>query len=130
MTHWWSKPAAGDIVWCYFPTPNPKPRPVLVMSVFEEDAPNYEVRVAYGTSQKTNRLFSGEFAIRKMEHAAAFAAAGLSFDTKFDLREIEELPFNSNYFSPPPNPRFGNSPKLGILHPSMMQAAQAAHSTV
>jgi hypothetical protein len=128
--HWWQKPAAGDIVWCYFPAPNPKPRPVLVMTVFEESAPHFEVSVAYGTSQKTDRLFSGEFVIRKMEHLAAFAAAGLSLDTKFDLGELEELPFNSNYFAPPPNPRFGHNPKLGILHPSMMQAVQAAHSAI
>jgi hypothetical protein len=35
--------------------------------------------VAYGTSQKTDRLYSGEFRITKSEHPAAYASAGLSY---------------------------------------------------
>lgn len=52
------------------------------------------VSVAYGTSQKTDRLYSGEFRIANREHPAAYASAGLSYDTKFDLRNVVELPFN------------------------------------
>lgn len=56
MTHqWWEEPTAGEIVWCHFPdsiNPRPKPRPALILAVFDDDAPHFEVlRVAYGTSQ-------------------------------------------------------------------------------
>ena len=81
---------------------------------------------SYGTSQKTDRLFSGEFRIAKSEHPAAYASAGLSFDTKFDLRNILELPFNDAYFSVPPHAPRGQIPKLGTLHPSMVRIAATA----
>ncbi len=44
------------------------------------------VCVAYGTSQKTDRLYSGEFRISKSEHPAAYASAGLNYGTKFGLK--------------------------------------------
>ena len=81
------------------------------------------VSVASGTSQKTDRLYSGEFKISKSEHPAAYASAGLSYDTKFDLKNILELPFNDAYFSVPPHAPHGQSPKLGTLHPSMVRLA-------
>jgi len=82
--------------------------------------------VAYGISQKTNRLYSGEFRITKSEHAAAYASAGLSYDTKFDLSKMLELPYNDDYFSVPPHAPHGQIPKLGTLHPSMVRIAAAA----
>ena len=82
--------------------------------------------VAYGTSQKTDRLYRGEWRITKGEHPAAYAAAGLSHDTKFDLGKVLELPFNDNYFSVPPHAPHGQTPKLGTLHPSMVRIAAAA----
>jgi hypothetical protein len=39
------------------------------------------VSVAVGTSQKTDRLYSGEFRISKSEHPAAYASAGLRYET-------------------------------------------------
>ena len=55
MIHqWWSEPTAGEIVWCHFPDdihPRPKPRPALILTVFDDDAPRFTVRVAYGTSK-------------------------------------------------------------------------------
>ena len=51
---WWAEPIAGDIVWCHFPDdihPRPKPRPALILVVFDDDAPQFTVRVAYGTSK-------------------------------------------------------------------------------
>jgi hypothetical protein len=66
MTAWWAEPTAGDIVWCHFPdniNPHPKPRPALILAVFDDDAPRYEVRVVYGTSQRTTMLHRGEFSI-------------------------------------------------------------------
>ncbi|NDE05741.1 MAG: hypothetical protein EB003_14070 [Flavobacteriia bacterium] len=100
--HWWPEPTAGDIVWCHFPDhihPRPKPRSGLVVSTHEDAEGRLFVRVAYGTSQKTDRLFSGEFRIAKIEHPAAYTSAGLSYDTKFNLSHVLELPFNDAYFS-------------------------------
>lgn len=66
MVRWWPEPTAGDIVWCHFPdniNPRPKPRPALILVVFDDDAPEFTVQVAYGTSQRTTKLYRGEFAI-------------------------------------------------------------------
>jgi hypothetical protein len=55
--------------------------------------------------------------------------AGLTFDTKFDLNKGAELPCTERYFKvpPTPNPAFGQTPKMGSLHASMMRALVAAH---
>jgi hypothetical protein len=107
-------------------SPQPKPRPGLIVSTKEDDEGMIFVSVAYGTSQKTDRLFSGEFRISKSEHPAAYANAGLSYDTKFDLRNVLELPFNDAYFSVPSHAPHGQIPKLGTLHPSMVRIAATA----
>ena len=124
---------AGEIVWCNFPgnvQSKPKPRPALIVATKEDDDGLVFVSVAYGTSQKTNRLYTGEFRIGKIEHPAAYASAGLSFDTKFDLNNVLELPFNDDYFSVPPHAPFGQNPKLGTLHPSMVRVAATAFSAL
>lgn len=126
----WIEPAAGDVVWCHFPDdihPRPKPRPALILEVFDDDAPQFFVRVAYGTSQRTTSLRRGEFSIERSRNLAAFEAAGLSFDTKFDLKQVLELPFSTEWFSVPPAAPHGQTPKLGTLHPSLVRAVQAAH---
>jgi len=126
---WWPEPTAGEVVWCHFPDhihPKPKPRPALILAVKEDDAGWIFVTVAYGTSQKTNRLYGGEFRITQAEHPAAYASAGLSHDTKFDLKNALELPFHDDWFSVPPHAPHGQNPKLGTLHPSMVKAAAAA----
>jgi hypothetical protein len=128
---WWPEPVAGDIVWCHFPDhihPKPKPRPALILATQEDDEGQIFVTVAYGTSQKTNRLYGGEFRITKTEHPAAYASAGLSYDTKFDLKSALELPFNDDWFSVPPHAPHGQIPKLGTLHPSMVRIAAAAYT--
>jgi hypothetical protein len=96
----------------------------------EDDQGMIFVCVAYGTSQKTDRLYSGEFKISKSEHPAAYASAGLSYDTKFDLKNILELPFNDAYFSVPPHAPHGQTPKLGTLHPSRVQIAASAYAVL
>ena len=129
MTRWWPEPAAGDIVWCHFPDgmhPRSKPRPALVLLVFDDDVPEFTVRVAYGTSQRTTTLYGGEIAILKGNNPAAYAAANLSFDTKFDLRRLLDLPYSADWFSVPPAAPHGQTPKLGTLHPSLVRAVQAA----
>ena len=133
MSHSWPEPTAGDIVWCHFPDnihPRPKPRPGLIIATKVDNDGMIFVSVAYGTSKKTDRLYSGEFRIAKAEHPAAYASAGLSFDTKFDFGKTLDLPFNDTYFSVPPHAPNGQIPKLGALHPSMVRIAAAAFAAV
>ncbi len=128
----WPPPEVGDIVWCQFlewpdrKGPGPKPRPALVLSVVvREDG--IAIRAAYGTSQRVDRLKSGEFAILRSVSPAAFELAGLALDTKFNLKDVAELPWSDRYFKVPPRARHGQSPKLGTLHAALMRAAKAAH---
>lgn len=126
MDNTWRPPEPGDIVWCRFPdrardVAGLKPRPALVISVTQY-TDGASVTVAYGTSQKLNRLVAGEFAIRKGDNPTAYAAAGLSYDTKFRLSDALELPWSDEFFAVPPSPRHGQTPKLGTLHPSLMKA--------
>ena len=130
MSHqWWSEPTAGEIVWCHFPDdihPRPQPRPALILAVFDDDDPQFAVRLAYGTSQRTTTLHRGEFSILHERNPAAYAAAGLSYDTKFDLKQALDLPYSTEWFSVPPSAPHGQIPKLGVLHPSLVRSVQAA----
>ena len=134
MTHsWWAEPTAGETVWCHFPdnvNPRSKPRPALIFAVFDDDAPQFEVRVAYGTSQRTTTLYRGEFAILRDLNVAAYESAGLSFDTKFDFKRTLDLPYTTEWFSVPPAAPHGQTPKLGTLHPSLVRAVEAAFRAV
>jgi hypothetical protein len=126
----WSAPEAGQIVWCHFPlsqrlVPGPKPRPALIVTVFDDADPAFRVLVAYGTSQKTERLYAGEFRIAP-EDGEAYQLAGLSFATKFNLATALELPYDSTWFTVPPGAPFGQTPKLGMLHPILVRKAAAA----
>lgn len=127
---WWPTPNAGDIAWCHFPqvpgTPGPKPRPALVIAVDDSNPKAVYVRVAYGTSQKTSRLYAGEFLIAKQAHPDAYRLAGLSYDTKFDLNKIVQLPYNSLWFTTAPGTPV-KTPYLGTLHASLMPALTAAY---
>jgi hypothetical protein len=131
---WWPKPQAGDIAWCHFPElpalqPAPKPRPALVVRVFEDDPPHFRVLVAYGTSQKTRSLRRGEFLIAS-NVGEPYLLSGLSFDTKFNLGAVVELDYSSEWFKVPPAAPFGQKPKLGLLHASLMRSFQAAWTAV
>ena len=126
-------PALGDIVYCRFPViqgvPAIKPRPALVTALVTFKDGTNGVRVAYGTSKKLTPLFGGEFSITPNDHAA-YISAGLSFPTKFNLKKHVDLPYTDEWFSVPPSQPFGQSPKLGILHPSLVRRAQAAFDAV
>jgi len=127
---WFRPPSPGDIVWCRFPQrgvpgPGPKARPALVTAVGRVGS-GPTAFVAYGTSRKVDQLFPGEFAIAATEHPA-FDAAGLSSATKFDLARIFELDFNDLWFAVAPGTAYGQTPKLGILHPSLVRRAEAAY---
>ena len=105
MSHAWSLPAPGDIVWCLFPEvpniePGPKPRPAIVLSVERLDDGD-QVSVVYGTSQHLMRLKTGEVAITQAKNPAAFKLAGLAYDTKFDFKVIVDLPWSDRYFKVP-----------------------------
>ena len=122
-------PQPGDIVYCRFPQrgfpgPAPKSRPALVLAVGEIDG-RLHVEVAYGTSQHTDRLHSGEFLITPAD-GDAYALSGLSYPTKFDLRNRKELPYSEEWFRVPPHTPHGQTPKLGVLHPSLVRRARAA----
>ena len=126
-------PALGDIVYCRFPEragkPGPKPRPALVIGYADFADRTKGVVVAYGTSQGTTRLHSGEFLISPTD-GEAYRAAGLSYPTKFDLRQTQKLPYTDEWFRVPPTPPYGQTPKLGILHPSLMRRAEAAFAAI
>ena len=122
-------PQAGDIVWCRFPhrgilVPGPKPRPALVIDIGRlGDDP--AVEVIYGTSRKLDRLYPGEFSI-VLEDGDAFAASGLSHPTKFDTARSVFLPYNDDWFFVPAGAPCGQTPRLGVLHPSLVRRAKAA----
>lgn len=125
----WRPPRPGDIVWCRFPQdlatrPGPKPRPALVLAVGDIKGVT-AVEVAFGTSQKTSRLYAAEFLIGP-DDGDAFRTAGLSYPTKFDLLKSLELPYTPEWFAVAPGAPFGQSPKLGLLHPSLMGRARVA----
>jgi len=130
---WFPAPRVGDIVWCRFPQdklpkPGPKARPALVLTVGEYQG-HPIVEVAYGTSQKVDSLYAGEFAIAPSDQAA-YEAAGLSYATKFNLAVTFELDFNDTWFAVAPGAPHGQTPKLGVLHPSLVRRVQAAAGAV
>jgi hypothetical protein len=130
---YFAAPKPGDIVWCRFPEektlyPAPKARPALVWRT-GRIAGETAVAIAYGTSQKVDRLFPGEFAITPAD-GTAYAVSGLSYPTKFNLARSIELPYNDRWFAVPPGAPFGQQPKLGVLHPSLMRRAQAAFEAI
>ena len=117
-------------MWCLFPLrgipgAGPKARPALVTAVGQADN-RPTAFVAYGTSRKIDQLFPGEFSIMSFEHPA-FDAAGLTGSTKFDLARIFELDFNDFWFAIAPGAPYGQTPKLGILHPSLVRRAESAY---
>lgn len=127
---WWTEPQAGDLVWCRFPdeltlTAGSKPRPALILTVFDDEAPEFRVRVSYGTSQNTTQLYAGEFAILPAD-SASYKLSGLSYPTKFNLKRLVELPYHEHWFHVPPGAPHGQTPKLGVLHPSLMRRFKAA----
>jgi hypothetical protein len=130
----WPAPDVGQIVWCRFPDlsalrPGRKPRPALILRVFDDEAPIYRVLVAYGTSQRTDRLYTGEFRLVPAD-GEAYRLAGLSHPTKFNLADHVELPFTDTWFAPAPGAPHGQNPKLGVLHSSIYRRVEAAWNAV
>ena len=89
-----------------------------------EDESASIVRAAYGTSQDVEQRYPGEITIR-----ATDPKAGLDRDTKFDLGNTVRLSFDTEWFAPSPNQRFGEHPKRGTLNlkdQKLKRALQAA----
>ncbi|WP_457371359.1 type II toxin-antitoxin system PemK/MazF family toxin [Pseudomonas sp. TE3911] len=123
-------PAPGDIVWCHFPqvigNPGPKARPALVIAIFDND---HAVRIAYGTSQKTEKVYPGEFVLDPAD--AGFPLSGLAQRTKFDLNNTVDVFFDSDWFAPNQSVHASTPlPKMGRLDISYMPAAQKARKAV
>ena|SRR5437868_15509667 len=121
-------PAPGDIVWCHFPeeigNPGPKARPALVVAVFDND---HAVRIAYGTTQKTNKLYPGEVVLDPAD--GGFPLSGLTQRTKFDLNHEVDVFFDSDWFAPNQSVYAAVPlPKMGSLHISYDPAVQKAAS--
>ncbi len=133
MARFFPLPDAGDIVWCRFPNkgldgPRPKPRPALVVDIGELRG-DPAIEVLYGTSQKLDRLYPGEFAITR-EDGELLVIAGLDRPTKFDMRRTVYLPYSDEWFGVAPGAPYGQTPKLGLLHPSLLSRAKAALQAV
>ena len=72
------------------------------------------------------RTYFGSLDVRSPHDGEAYALSGLSVPTKFDLRSVKELPYNEQWFRVPPGAPHGQTPKLGVLHPSLVRRAKAA----
>ena len=127
----WPPPDPGDIVWCRFPQgvvpdPGPKSRPALVIAVDHRTSLDFVV-AAYGTSQKLDRIYKGEFALLHQVNLAAFNATGLAYSTKFDLNRLFVMPWGRDYFAVPPSMAARQNPKLGVLQgDAMLRFLEAA----
>lgn len=131
-------PEPGDLVWCRFPEdarlkPAAKPRPALVLAIghHDRDAELPMVRVASGTSGRVEpgQVFPWEFLIERDE-GGPFQATGLSYTTKFNVRNTLDLPYTSEFFGPPPKQPFGKIPKFGVLHATYVAALSIAAAAV
>lgn len=102
----------------------PKPRPALVIAVSPE---HHVVKVVYGTSQKTDKIYKSEFVLKKAD--ANFSDSGLAFDTKFDMNMAVTIPYDSEWFDlapVQPGQKPTTNPKMGVLHLSYLPAVKTA----
>ncbi|WP_175796359.1 hypothetical protein [Burkholderia anthina] len=113
---WWGQVAKGDIAWCWFPNvpdmarPH-KPRPVAIMRVENRELDgNVEVVAAYGSTQRLTVRYPYDVIV----DAFVWQNVGLAHTTRFDFSQRLAIPFNSDWFSPPPWDPNG-SPILGRL---------------
>jgi hypothetical protein len=50
----------------------------------------------------------------------------LSYPTKFDTARSVFLPYDDEWFAVPAGAPYGQTPTLGVLHPSLVKRARAA----
>lgn len=102
------------------PLPSPEVHPAVVLKVLvplQSSPETWRVVVCYGTSNRS-KLFPTEFEIVKHPAHRDIEIAGLHKGTKFDLAKRVLLPYTDEWFQVPTYPRFGDTPKLGILTPA------------
>lgn len=103
MIKWWGPIAKGDIAWCWFPNvPDlsrpPKPRPVAILRTAQRQDSNYEVVAVYGSTQKLTIRYPYDVVV----DAFVWQNVGLAHTTRFDFSQRLAIPFNSEWFTPPP----------------------------
>lgn len=125
-------PQPADIVLSRFPMhlakslPGPKTRTCLVLFIYDED---HAVEIAYGTSQKVDKIYRGEFLISAND--SGFQGTGLLKSTKFDLNNRVIVPFDNIWFSPPMSGKISSPPpKIGRVqlehHNALLKAWKEA----
>jgi hypothetical protein len=126
----WDIPELWDVLLCKFPEagasagkPGSKARPVFVAGIGETGKKECVVKVVYGTTQKTDALFAGEFLIDPASDSADCLRAGLIRKTKFDLNRRAILPYNEEFFS---CAHGMTSPLLGSLSKNLQLRAATA----
>ena len=119
------------MVWCNFPyrempgKPGPKPRLAVVRAVhLNGRTGRSSVEIAFGTSQKTDKLYKGEFLVVT---PSGIRAAGLDLPSKFDLGRTVRLPWAREFFTIKPG---GSRLVMGSLHPTDITALQGAASAL
>ena len=118
-------PQPGDIVRCRFPFEEDhnlfKFRYALVLFVAEPLFGNKQgVVVAYGTSQKLDRIYPDEFLLDQQN--PVFAVSGLKKSTKFNLSRTEIMEVRPRNFLFGPDGRVS----VGVLHPSLIEKVRPA----
>ncbi|WP_152966555.1 toxin of addiction system [Gulbenkiania mobilis] len=114
-------PQVGDVVRAWFPEwpstrPGPKARPCLVIDVEHHEHGTF-VLLAYGTSQRTNALFRGEFTVQAAEKAGWKACSDKA--TKFSFANTVKVPVNERWILD----------RVGHLRvPALMRRMQAAYT--
>ena len=123
-------PHAGEVSWGRFPydktlgEPGPEARPCLILAVFEAGS-RFQVLIAYGTTKLHRGLKAGEFLI---DDRLAMTQAGLTEETKFDLKNHTLLPYSDKWFEIAPGTGHP-SPKMGdisLVGKHRFRAARAA----
>lgn len=119
-------PRAYDLVWTRFPhseTPHKpaiKPRPSLVLGVFELPDGSALLEVAPGS---TNLKVDRRPLDFRVTNYAEMQAAGLIKATRFDLGKAMDLPYTHTWFVPLTAAN-KTTPVLGSMSPSMVTAFQ------
>ena len=125
----WPKPVwpkAYDLVWTRFPEttpperPGPKPRPSLVLGVYEEADGAALLLVAPGTTRLKQDRRPLDFRITNF---AEMQACGLAYATRFDLDALLPLPYTREWFVPLAAAG-KTTPVIGRLSDAMIMAFQ------
>jgi hypothetical protein len=94
----------------------------LVLFIYDDD---HAVEIAYGTSQKLDKIYRGEFLISAND--PGFQGTGLRKSTKFDLNNRVIVPFDNEWFTPPLSGRISSPPpnigRVQLEHHSALKKA-------